>query len=57
MSYTIHRPTTATLLTTKARYCAKINDPILGPPGVRLLLLCRGFSGQVFGLTHSLVFQ
>lgn len=29
----------------EARYGAKIKNPILGPPGVRLLLLYRGFGG------------
>ncbi|KAK2462192.1 hypothetical protein APHAL10511_005780 [Amanita phalloides] len=37
-------------------YYAKINDPILGPPGVRILLCFRGFAGffGIFGLYLSL---
>lgn len=27
------------------RFCAGVPDPLLGPKGVRLLLLFRGFSG------------
>ncbi|KAF8333674.1 drug/metabolite transporter superfamily, partial [Amanita rubescens] len=36
--------------------CAKINQPILGPPGVRWLLMSRGFFGfvGVFGIYHAL---
>ncbi|KIL58809.1 hypothetical protein M378DRAFT_85927 [Amanita muscaria Koide BX008] len=37
-------------------YYAKINDPILGPPGVRILLTFRGMAGYIgiFGLYYSL---
>jgi len=44
------RPITPIL--SEIRYCAKIDNSILGPPGVRLLLLCRGFSG--YALNSSL---
>ncbi|KAF8333683.1 integral membrane protein DUF6 [Amanita rubescens] len=35
---------------------AKINDPVLGPPGIRILLCLRGFTGffGIFGLWFSL---
>ncbi|KAK2462438.1 hypothetical protein APHAL10511_005535 [Amanita phalloides] len=37
-------------------YYAKIQDPIFGPPGVRLLLFCRGFMGSIAasGIYYSL---
>jgi drug/metabolite transporter (DMT)-like permease len=44
----MHVSSSCRLITTilsEIRYCAKIDNPILGPPGVRLLLLFRGFSG------------
>lgn len=34
-------------------YYVKVPDPILGPKGVRLLLLTRGFVGFVFQLRIS----
>ncbi|KAF8342493.1 integral membrane protein DUF6 [Amanita rubescens] len=37
-------------------YCTKIDHPILGPPHVRFLLLCRGFSEfiGIFGMYYAL---
>jgi len=39
-------------------YCSGISDPILGPPGVRLLLMSRGFFGFIglFGIYYTLQF-
>ena len=36
----------------RIRYCSGITDPIFGPPGVRLLLMSRGFFGCALNLNR-----